>query len=70
MKIVGVHHLLQFEQYVPLPIPFQTVRNLLLTGLNPRITHLGQLVRVSLALQNRPHDRHSRYSTDIADGVG
>ena len=48
----------------------ETVCNLLLTGPNPRVTHFGQLVRVQLALQNRPHDRHSRHATEINDGVG
>jgi hypothetical protein len=40
MKIIGVHHLLQFEQDVLAPIPFQAMGDLCLASLDPSIPQL------------------------------
>src|SRR5271167_151390 len=46
-KIVGVYNLLQLEQHLLPPVPFQAMSNLLLTGLHARVPQRRQLLRVS-----------------------
>ncbi len=68
-KLVTVLFLLQNEQQIFLPIAFQTSRDLLPTRLYTRVPKCGQLIRISLAGQNRVHDRLPCHTAHIAQHV-
>src|SRR5882724_478833 len=69
-KFVTILFLLQHEQQIFLPITFETSCNLLLTGLHTRIPKCSQLMRISLAGQNRVDDCLSRHSANVRQHVG
>src|SRR6516225_872568 len=69
-ELIAILLLLQQKQQIWLPIALQTLRNLFLTGLDPRIPKLSQLMRIALAYQNGLDDGLSGRSAHIAQHIG
>ncbi len=56
IDLIEIELLLQDEQQLLAPVAFQAAGNFLPTCLNPSIGQIGQLISVSLSIQNRLND--------------
>jgi hypothetical protein len=63
IDVVHVYFLLQHKQQFRTPVALQAFGNLLLAGLNPRITECSQLLWVALPGYDCSQDRLSGQST-------
>ena len=69
-ELIAILLLFEDKQQIGLPVAFQTLGNLLLTGLYPRISKLSQLMGIAFTCQNGLDDRLSGQSAHIAQHIG
>src|SRR5215472_6794448 len=69
-ELIGILLLLEHKQQIGLPVAFETPRNLLLTGLYPRISKLRELTGIAFTSQNGLDDRLSGRSVQIGQHIG
>src|SRR5438309_3110924 len=69
VNMVHLDFLVQHKEQLLAPVAFQAFGNLLLGGVNPRITQFSQLLRVAVSSQDGAHDLLSGDATYIADHV-
>ena len=63
-------HLLQPEQQIFPPMPFQALSDLFPGGFDVRVGQSGQALRVALPIQDRLHNLHPRRPTEVAEDIG
>lgn len=71
-SLVGVVHLdflSEHKEQLLTPMAFQTFGNLLLAGVNPRVTESRQLPRVALSGHDGPHNHLSGHPAQVAESI-